>query len=250
MRKKMAPRKNDYFEVNRFIPEIKEQLSVFHRNFINQYCFFDEIKYVINGNDKNEGLLFLVSLEKSSINEDTLRNVMERVIEDLLYDGFCVYLIECKSKKTKLVFEIPKELGGKRKFKKNRYFLKDFVQEKMNDYMLLMQQNKSTAYLKLHESYEEHCLAAERAFSEWGFVSSDSLPVSSFYVAYQRLKIEHTKALLRNYIVEQINRFLKSMKIDARIKLLETLSPLDIERKIEELYRGNLLIKDAAHIRC
>lgn len=70
-------------------------------------------------------------------------------------------------------------------------------------------------------------------------------------VAYQRLKIERTKALLRDYIVERINKLLSSMNIDARISLVEdVLSPLDIEQKIEALNSGDLMIKDAAGIRC
>ncbi|WP_141398291.1 hypothetical protein [Fibrobacter sp. UWT3] len=54
-----------------------------------------------------------------------------------------------------------------------------------------------------------------------------------------------------DYIVERINKLLSSMNIDARISLVEdVLSALVIEQKIEALNSGDLMIKDAAGIRC
>ena len=253
MRKIMVVQKDNAWKIKRIAPEMKEPLSNAHRIFINQFCFFDEIKYKVIGKGECDCVSLLSALENifGYAKSDSLHSVIEGIIEDMLYDGSCAYLIEYNSNELKLEFEIPKNLGGKRLFRKNKYFLKDFLQEKMNSYISDLQQDKTTAYLKLRESYNEHCLAMERAFCDWGFVSSDSLPVSSFYVAYQRLKIERTKALLRDYIVERINKLLSSMNIDARISLVEdVLSPLDIEQKIEALNSGDLMIKDAAGIRC
>ena len=140
-------------------------------------------------------------------------------------------------------------MGGEKLFSKNVLLLNDFLQEKVNQYMLDSKKNKNTRDLNIKELYGNHIDAASKAFASWGFSLIDSSKATAFYLAYIHLKTERAKAILRDSVLFSMEKYLNEMGYDIKFKLSKVRTMNDIDKEIEKLNDGLLSTIDAFKIK-
>ena len=224
-------------------------VSGFHTRFINQYTYFQKFDAKIIGAE-NVDLMDLLS-QISHCRERQiaiqLRHCVKEIVTKMLISGCCIYHFEKKQHDWK--FTIPDELGGEKLFSKNVLLLNDFLQEKVNQYMLDSKKNKNTRDLNIKELYGNHIDAASKAFASWGFSLIDSSKATAFYLAYIHLKTERAKAILRDSVLFSMEKYLNEMGYDIKFKLSKVRTMNDIDKEIEKLNDGLLSTIDAFKIK-
>lgn len=215
--------------------------SAFHSRFVNQYTFFQKFEISIVG---QENFNIMDVLSQISPYSETrvavqMRHCVREIVADMLISGSCIYRFDKKKRDWK--FAIPEELGGEKFFAKKVLLLNDFLQEKAKLYM----QNSSI----LKRIYKEHLIAASKAFRCWGFYLTDASDVSGFYLAYAHLKVERTKAILRDYVLSTIEKNLNSMGYGIKFKVSKIRSMNELDKEIEKLNKGLLSPTDAFEIK-
>ena len=215
--------------------------SLFHSQFVNQYTFFQKFEISIVGQEDFNitDLLLQISPYSETRIAEQMGHCVREIVADMLISGSCIYRFE--KQRCDWEFAIPEELGGEKFFAKKVLLLNDFLQEKAKLYM----QNSSI----LKRIYKEHLIAASKAFRCWGFYLTDASDVSGFYLAYAHLKVERTKAILRDYVLSTIEKNLNSMGYDIKFNVSKIRSASDLDNEIERLNNGLLSPTDAFNIK-
>ena len=215
--------------------------SLFHSRFVNQYTFFQKFEINIVGQEDFNiiDLLSQISPYSETRIAEQMGHCVRKIVSDMLIAGSCVYHFD--KKHCDWMFAIPEELCGKRFFAKKILLLNDFLQEKTNLYM----QNSSIS----KRINKEHLITASKAFRSWGFYLTDASDVSGFYLAYAHLKVERTKAILRDYVLSTIEKNLNSMGYDIKFNVSKIRSASDLDNEIEKLNKGLLSPTEAFEIK-
>ena len=215
--------------------------SAFHSRFVNQYTFFQKFEISIVG---QENFNIMDVLSQISPYSETrvavqMRRCVREIVANMLISGSCIYHFDKKLRDWK--FAIPDELGGEKFYTKKVLLLNDLLQEKMNLYM----QNSSI----LKRLHKEHLIAASKAFRTWGFYLTDASDVTGFYLAYAHLKVERTKAILRDYVLSTIEKNLNSVGLGVKFNVSKIRSMSELDKEIEKLNKGLLSPTEAFEIK-
>ena len=224
-------------------------VSGFHTRFINQYTYFQKFDAKIIGVE-NIDLMDLLSQISSYSEKDIsvqLGHCVDEIVSDMLISGFCIYHFEKKQRDWK--FTIPEELGGEKLFSKNVLLLNDFLQEKVNQYMLDSKKDKNIRDLNIKEMYDNHIDAVSKAFASWGFCLIDPSKATALYLAYIHLKVERAKAILRDSVLLAIEKNLNEMGYKVKFELSKVRTMNDIDKEIEKLNNGFLPTIEAFEIK-
>ena len=215
--------------------------SLFHSRFVNQYTLFQKFEISIVG---QENFNIMDVLSQISPYSETrvavqMRRCVREIVANMLISGSCIYHFDKKLRDWK--FAIPDELGGEKFYTKKVLLLNDLLQEKMNLYM----QNSSI----LKRLHKEHLIAASKAFRTWGFYLTDASDVTGFYLAYAHLKVERTKAILRDYVLSTIEKNLNSVGLGVKFNVSKIRSMSELDKEIEKLNKGLLSPTEAFEIK-
>lgn len=223
--------------------------SIFHTRFVNQYTFFGKFEVKILGTEDIDvmGLFSQISHYSENQIAAQLGHCVKEIVTKMLVSGCCTYHFERKLRDWE--FAIPEELGGEKNFAKNILLLNDFLQEKADQYMLDSKKGKNIRNLNLKKVYDNHIDAASRAFASWGFCLIDPSNATAFYSAYIHLKIERTKAILRDFVLSTIEKYLNEMGYNIKFKLSKVRTMNDVDKEIEKLNDGLLSTIDAFKIK-
>ena len=215
--------------------------SLFHSRFVNQYTFFQKFEINIVGQEDFNIIDLLSQISPYSENRVAVQmgHCVREIVADMLISGSCIYHFDKKKRDWK--FAIPEELGGERLFAKKIPLLNDFLQEKADLYM----QNSSIS----KRINKEHLVAASKAFRSWGFYLTDASDVSGFYLAYAHLKVERAKAILRDYTLSTMEKYLNGMGYNIKFNVSKIRSASDLDNEIEKLNKGLLSPTDAFNIK-
>lgn len=217
--------------------------------FISQYTYFQNFDVEIHSLENFNAKEFFMQI--SHYHDYQLSRLVghcvREIVSNILISGKCIYHFHNKNIDWKFV--VPTELGGPKQFAKNVLLLKDFTLEKTKLYMQNFQENKANRYLNLERMNEEHIIAASKAFASWGFNLLNPSDVTGFYLAYEHLKQERAKAILRDYVLSEIEKNLIKMGFNVKFKVLKVHTQKDFDVAIEKLQQGTLTSIDAMNIK-
>lgn len=158
-------------------------------------------------------------------------------------------------KKDILVFCIPRQLGGIRKFRNLLFELQWLSTSTIPEFamkdMSVQQQTKGYDFLVYRENQETFLAKITRhlGWTARGTFSERSL---EFYQIYRYLKFEKTKAILREYILRKLNESLKIIEnkigCKARLQLEGIPSHRDYDHYIKQLIDGSLQFSEAVKL--
>ena len=158
-------------------------------------------------------------------------------------------------KKDLLVLSIPKAIGGVKKYKKlltelhwlSKCTIPEFVREDMS-----VQQEIKGYDFSIYRENQEIFLAKITKHLGWTARGTFSERSFEFYQIYRYLKFERTKAILREYVLDNLNKSLKiignKMGFKARIKLEGIRSHEDYDSYTKQLIDGSLQFSDAVKL--
>ena len=158
-------------------------------------------------------------------------------------------------KKDLLVLSIPKAIGGVKKYKRlltelqwlSKCTIPEFVMEDMS-----IQQEIKGYDFSIYRENQEIFLAKITKHLGWTARGTFSERSFEFYQIYRYLIFERTKAILREYVLNNLNKSLKiignKMEFKARIKLEGIPSHEDYDSYIKQLLNGSLQFSEAVKL--
>ena len=223
--------------------------SISHTRFINQYISFGRFEVKILGMENDDVMDLFSQISHYCGNQVAIQlgRCVKEIVAKMLISGCCIYHFEKKQHDWK--FTIPDELGGEKFFSKNVLLLNDFLQEKVNQYMLDSKKDKNIRDLNIKEMYDNHIDAVSKAFASWGFCLIDPSKATAFYLAYIHLKVERAKAILRDAVLILMEKYLVDMGCNVKFELSKVRTMNDIDKEIEKLNNGMLPTIDAFEIK-
>jgi hypothetical protein len=159
------------------------------------------------------------------------------------------------SKKDILILSIPKILGGVRKFKKVLSNLQWLSQCTIPEFamkdMAIQQQTKGYDF-SIYRKNQEIFLAKTTRHLGWAARGTFTDISLEFYQIYRYLKFAKTKAILREYILHELNKALKvigdKMGFKAKIRLEGMPSAQDYDNYIRRLIDGSLQFSEVVKL--
>ncbi len=156
------------------------------------------------------------------------------------------------SKKYILVLSIPKAIGGAKKYKKLltelQWLSKCTIPKFVTEDMFVQQEIKGYDFSTYREN-QEIFLAKITKHLGWTARGTFSERSFEFYQIYRYLIFGRTKAILREYVLNNLNKSLKiignKMEFKARIKLEGIPSHEDYDSYIKQLLNGSLQFSEA-----
>lgn len=154
-----------------------------------------------------------------------------------------------------LVLSIPKAIGGVKKFKRLltelQWLSKCTIPEFAMKDMSVQQETKGYDF-SIYRENQEIFLAKITKHLGWTARGTFSERSFEFYQIYRYLIFERTKAILREYVLNNLNKSLKiignKMEFKARIKLEGIPSHEDYDNYIKQLIDGSLQFSDAVKL--
>lgn len=223
--------------------------SAFHSRFINQYTFFQKFELMVTGQEAFNAMELFSQISPYNDNQISAQaqHCISEIVAHMLISGSCIYYFD--KKKTNWKFAIPEELGGEETFAKNVILLDDFLENKAKLFLQFSQEDKKNRHSNLKKVYDEHLIAAAKAFRSWGFYLTDASDVTGYYLAYAHLKTERAKAILRDYVLSTIEKNLIYMGYDIKFEMKKIRSMRDFEEEIKKMEKGLLSPTDAFKIK-
>lgn len=154
--------------------------------------------------------------------------------------------------KSLMILTIPITLGGSRKFKKVISQLGSLSEDIIPPFVMkdiaVQQQTKGYDFSTFREQ-QETFLGKVTQNSGWTARGSFSDYTLEFYQIYRNLKFDKTKAILREYVLDKLNKSLErignKMGFEARLELEGIPSYKDYDNYIKQLIDGSLQFSDA-----
>lgn len=154
-----------------------------------------------------------------------------------------------------LVLSIPKAIGGVKKFKRLltelQWLSKCTIPEFAMKDMSVQQETKGYDF-SIYRENQEIFLAKITKHLGWTARGMFSERSFEFYQIYRYLIFERTKAILREYVLNNLNKSLKiignKVEFKARIKLEGIPSHEDYDNYIKQLFDGSLQFSDAVKL--
>ncbi|MCZ7673801.1 MAG: hypothetical protein M5U34_45125 [Chloroflexi bacterium] len=143
--------------------------------------------------------------------------------------------------------QIPQRLGGARGHEK---LLRTLVlaSNPLPRFVLDdMAQFSDTSYFSHNEFHTNQQLAVARETAIWGWPSRDIWMENTleYFRIYRHLRFAFSMAVLREYILDSMNKLLERINFSSRISLKGLPSPKEIEEHLEKLEEGQVTFDDA-----
>jgi len=229
--------------------------------------FIDEVVHILAyyGKAYYEIVYFCADENKQKIDAFTFENIPNHCIKEtfgfywqylpkkmIKPNGENIKRFNWLPKKDILVFCIPRQLGGIRKFRKLlselQWLSKCTIPEFAMKDMAAQQQTKGYEF-SIYRENQETFLAKMTSQLGWSARGTFSERTLEFYQIYRYLKFEKTKAILREYILHKLNHSLekvgKVLGFNAKIKLEGITSSHDYDNYINKLMDGSLQFSEA-----
>lgn len=235
--------------VCKFIDEAIHTLACYGKTYY-------EIIYFYTDESKNNIKSFMIERIPNNNIRDTFgfywqyvpKNIIEPEVEILKR---LIWL----PKKDLLVLSIPKAIGGVKKYKKLltelQWLSKCTIPKFVTEDMSIQQEIKGYDFSTYREN-QEIFLAKITRHLGWTARGTFSERSFEFYQIYRYLKFERTKAILREYVLDNLNKSLKiignKMGFKARIKLEGIPSHEDYDSYTKQLIDGSLQFSDVVKL--
>lgn len=143
--------------------------------------------------------------------------------------------------------KMPQLLGGSSGYKKILSRLRKHGEVGPKFWLKDLDSMRAVNSFSLEEYTKESEIFIRQTTAVWGWNHRDvsTKNTTEYYIVFRQLTFEWARAILREYILEQLNQLLTRLKIDCQVLVTGLPSSFDMLRCQQELERGNITFKEA-----